>query len=95
MLFHCTHTHAPEACPGNDPQRLGETFGKMPGLAEQLGITMLGAYLDAPAHRLYFIFDTDAVEKVRQILEPTFPLGVTEVRPVLDARAELQRRTQS
>ena len=49
MLFHITHVHTPESCPYHDPEKARATFGKMLGSAESLGVTLVGAWVDAPA----------------------------------------------
>jgi len=55
MLFHITHVHTPETCPYHNPEKTRETFGKMMSRAEQLGVKLVGAWVDAPAHTVYLV----------------------------------------
>jgi hypothetical protein len=94
MLFHCSHSHTPETCPADDPQQLRDTFGKMIAPDAESGVSLIGGYLDAPAHRLFFVVETDSAEKVQRYLEPLLRIGYTEVRPVVDTRRVAERRSQ-
>ena len=91
MLFHITHAHTPEACPYGDPEKTKGTFGKMMSSAEQLGVKLLGAWVDAPAHTVYLIVETDSVQKIEELLAPVFKIGHAETRAVSDAAAVLKR----
>ncbi len=93
MLFHITHVHTPETCPYHDPEKARATFGKMLGGAEQLGVTLVGAWIDAPSHTAYIVVDTDSAQKIEELLAPTFEMAHAETRVVQDGRAILQRRT--
>jgi len=94
MLFHCTHSHTPETCPADDPERLGQTFGKVmaavAGAAS--GVSLVGSYLDAPAHRLFFVVETDSAEKIQELFAPLLGIGYTEIRPVVEVRQAMDRR---
>ncbi len=93
MLFHITHVHTPEACPYHDPERALATVGKMLGGAEPLGVTLVGVWVDAPAHTIYIVAETDSSQKLEEMLAPAFGIGHAETRVVQDGRALLQRRT--
>ena len=69
MLFHITHVHTPETCPYHDPEKARETFGKMMSNAEQLGVKLVGAWLDAPAHTVYLVVETDSVQKIEGLFQ--------------------------
>ena len=92
MLFHITHVHTPETCPYHNPEKARETFGKMMSSAEQLGVKLVGAWLDAPAHTFYLVIETDSVQKIEELLAPGFEIGHAETRAVSDATAVLKRR---
>jgi len=94
MLFHCTHSHTPEACPASDPQRLRDTLGKMMTAVagSESGVSLVGGYLDSPAHRIYLVLDTDSAQKLQELFEPLLGVGYTEIRPVVDVRQAMQRR---
>ena len=84
-MFHVTHIHTPESCPGEDVQRARETFGKLLGSAEKIGVKILGAYVDAPAHTVYIIIEADSNEKISEFFRPTLTIARAEIRPVEDA----------
>lgn len=84
MLFHITHTHTWESCPYDDPESVRKTWGKLVPSVEEIGIKLIGAYVDAPAHTVYFIIETDSAEKIEQFLAPVLKVGHAEIRPVQD-----------
>jgi hypothetical protein len=91
MLFHITHKHTPETCPYRDPEKTKSTYGKMMSSAEQLGVKIVGAWVDAPAHTVYVVVETDSVQKIEELLAPVFKIGHAETRAVSDAAAVLKR----
>ena len=93
MLFHITHVHTPETCPYHDPEQARATFGKMFGGAEQLGVKLVGAWVDTAAHTAYIVVETDSVQKLEELLAPGLEIGHAETSPVQDAVALLKRRT--
>jgi len=92
MLFHITHVHTPETCPYHDPEKARATFGKILSSAESLGVTLVGAWVDAPAHTIYIVVESDSSQKLEELLAPGFEIGQAETRVVQDGRALLQRR---
>ena len=92
MLFHITHVHTPETCPGKDPEKVRETFGKMLGSAEQLGVKLVGAWVDGPAHTAFILVEADSPEQLFDFFVPTANIARAEVRPVQDALSLLKRR---
>ena len=92
MLFHITHVHTPETCPGKDPEKVRETFGKMLGSAEQLGIKLIGAWVDGPAHTAFILVEADSPEQLFDFFVPTANMARAEVRPVQDILSLLKRR---
>ena len=93
MLFHITHVHTPEACPYHNPEKARATFGKMLGSAEQLGVKLVGTWVDAPAHTIYIVVETDSAQKIEELLGPAYEIAHAETRVVQDGRSLLQRRT--
>ncbi len=93
MLFHITHVHTPETCPYHDPEKARATFGKVLNSAESLGVTLIGAWVDAPAHTVYIVVETDSSQKLEEMLGPAFEIGCAETRVVQDGLKLLQRRT--
>ncbi len=93
MLFHITQTHTPEACPYHNPEKARVTFGKMLSGAEQLGVKLVGVWVDAPAHTIYIVVETDSAQKIEEFLAPALEIGYAETRVVADALTLLKRRT--
>ena len=92
MLFHITHVHTPESCPYHNPEKARATFGKVLPSAKELGVNLIGAWVDAPAHTMYFVVETDSAEKIEELLAPAIEIGQAETRVVVDAVALLKRR---
>lgn len=93
MLLHVTHTHTWEACPYHDAERAKATFGAaLAGIAEA-GATLVGAWVDAPAHKMFLVIEADSVLQVETALGPVIDIGCAETRPVSDAAELLKRRT--
>ena len=92
MLFHITHIHTPETCPYGNPEKAQDTFGKMMSSVEKLGVKLVGAWVDAPAHTVYFVIETDSVQKIEELLAPVIKIGHAETRAVSEAAAVLKRQ---
>jgi hypothetical protein len=94
MLFHITHVHTPETCPYHNPEKARDTFGKVLSNSEQLGVKLHGAWVDAPAHTVYLVVETDSAQKIEELLSPAFEIGHAETRIVTDAMDIIKRRTR-
>jgi hypothetical protein len=94
MLFHITHIHTPETCPYHNPEKARATFGKVLSGAEELGVKLVGVWVDAPAHTIYIVVDTDSSQKIEELLAPAFEIGRAETRVVQDGLLLLQRRAK-
>ena len=94
MLFHITHVHTSETCPYHNPEKARATFGKMLSGAEQLGVKLVGVWVDAPAHTIYIVVETDSAQKIEELLGPAFEIGHAETRVVQDGMALLKRRVE-
>jgi hypothetical protein len=92
MLFHVTHIHSPETCPAHDPEQARATFGKILGSAEEIGVKLVGAWVDGPAHTAYFVVETDSAEKLFDLFYPTLGIASAEISPVEDTLALFKRR---
>ncbi len=92
MLFHITHVHTPETCPYHDPKKARASFGKMLGGAEQLGVKLVGAWVDVPAHTAYIVVEADSAQQIEELMAPGLEIGCAEIRVVQDGREILKRR---
>lgn len=92
MLFHITHAHTPETCPYHNPEKARATFGKILGGAEQLGVKLVGAWVDAPAHTAYIVVETDSAQRLEELLAPGLEIGYAETCVVQDGLDMLKRR---
>jgi hypothetical protein len=92
MLFHVTHVHSPESCPAHDPEQARATFGKILSSAEEKGVKLIGAWVDAPAHTVFFVVDTDSAAKLSDLFFPALTIGHAEITPVEDSLDLFKRR---
>jgi hypothetical protein len=92
VLFHITHTHGPDTCPYHDPAKARATFGKILGGAEQLGVKLVGAWVDAAAHTAYIVVEADSAQKLEELLAPGLEIGYAETSVVQDGLEILKRR---
>jgi len=92
MLFHITHVHTPGTCPYHNPEKARATFGRLLSSAEQSGVRLVGVWVDAPAHTLYIVVETDSAQKLEELLAPGLEIGCAETRVVQDGREILKRR---
>ncbi|MFW5942869.1 MAG: DUF3303 domain-containing protein [Chloroflexota bacterium] len=84
MLFHITHTHNAENCSAHKPERQKDFAGVMQN-AGDFGVTLHGAYADAPGHAVYLIVEADDALALAGLLGPVLEYGQYEIRPVADA----------
>lgn len=96
MLFHVTHCHTHETCPADNPDLAKKTFGTIisPDHIRKTGVSLLGCYADAPSHTVYFIVDSDTLEKVGSFLLPLLKLGSAEITPVTDLVEEFKKKME-
>jgi len=92
MLFHVTHVHTPETCPAHDPEKAIATFGKIMSSAEEIGVKLVGAWVDAPAHTAYFVVEADSAQQLSDLFFPALTIARADVRPVEDTLALFKRR---
>ena len=95
MLFHVTHTHTWETCPYHDPDRAQETFGAAMSGLDEAGVTLVGAWFDAPAHTAMLVIDADSAVAIEQALAPVIDVGWAVTRPVVDSADILKRVAES
>lgn len=82
MLFHITHTHDPNECLFEDPTKLGETFGEVDASMARAGATVVGSWVNAPAHTFYWVVDADSAAAITHGLAPIIPRGHADIRPI-------------
>ncbi len=92
MLFHITHVHTPETCPAKDPEKVRETIGKMLSGAEQLGVKVVGAWVDGPAHTVFIVVEAESAEQLFDFFVPTANIARAEVKPVQDGMSLLKSK---
>ena len=92
MLFHITHKHSEANCPYHDSDMIGETFAKVPESFETAGVIVHGSYVNAAAHALYMIVESDSAEAIQAGLDPIIDLGTTTTEPVVGTAALIKNR---
>lgn len=95
MLFHITHTHAPERCLYRDPATLAATFGSVDAAMEAAGARVVGSWVDAAAHTFFWVVAADQAEQVNAGLDPIVDRGHATTRPITDLAATIQARQQA
>ena len=93
MLFHVTHVHTPETCPGHDPEQVKATFGQVMANADEEGFDLIGAWVDVTAHTVFMIVDTDDAGKLFGVLDPALTIGTGDISPIMDATVVLKERS--
>ncbi len=79
MLFHVTIDHAPETCPvvTNDPEhRL------TPDRAAASGVKVVTAVSGRAQHRVFYVVETDDIDKLNDFLDPALSWAKCEITPV-------------
>ncbi len=94
MLFHVTHTHTWDACPYHDSEKARATFGQAFAGLEETGATLVGAWVDAPAHKVFLVIDADSAEQIEAVMAPIIDIGSAETRPVSEVADVLKRTTE-
>jgi hypothetical protein len=92
MLFHVTHTHSWDACPYNKPDKVAQTFGAALSGVAATGAALVGAWVDAPAHKMFLLIEAESAGQIEEALAPIIDIGQAETRPVVDALELLARR---
>lgn len=84
MLFHITHTHEPPQCLFEDPAALAATFGTVDEEMQRAGATVVGSWVNAPAHTFYWVVDADSAATLTRGLAPIATRGHADIRPIAD-----------
>ena len=92
VLFHITHTHAPERCLYRDPKTLAATFGTVDQAMEAAGATVIGSWVDAASHTFFWVVDAERAEQVNAGLDPIVDRGHATTRPITDLTATIASR---
>jgi hypothetical protein len=95
VLFHITHTHAPERCLYRDPATLAATFGSVDAAMEASGARVLGSWVDAASHTFFWVIEADQAEQVNAGLDPIVDRGHATTRPVTDLGETVRGRQQA
>jgi hypothetical protein len=93
MLFVLVQTHSHENCPSHKPESL-QGISNAYRQADEIGIRIIGAYTDTPGHTGFLIVDTDSVEKLQKFIDPMLDFWNSDVHPVIDTMAVMQRLQQ-
>lgn len=80
MLFVVTHTHTPELCPVDNPVAVQQMANEQH--IEKSGVKVLGSYISAPEHILYFILEAQEYAPVVKYLRPLMKIGTPRISPV-------------
>ncbi len=83
MIFLAIHTHLPEKCIIDNPQKI-KKFRAALSEEEAIknGCRILNVYVSPTEHIAYIIFETNNHENMLGFLKPLIKLGITEIKPV-------------
>ena len=88
MLFHVTHTHSYQTCHGHDEakkEKMAQAFNS----ADEIGIKIIGMYVDPPGHKFYFVMEAETMEQIVRFFDPMLELGDADIHPVMDFQSAL------
>jgi hypothetical protein len=80
MLFVVTHEHTPESCPADDPAPVHKMADE--NHIKESGVKVLGAYVAAPEHVMYFVLEAEDYGHVVRYLRPMMKIGTPDIVPV-------------
>ena len=88
MLFHVTHTHSYQTCHGHDEPKKAKMSQAL-NSADEIGIKIIGVYIDPPGHKFYFVMEAETMEQIVRLFDPILELGDADIHPVMDFQAAL------
>jgi hypothetical protein len=91
MLFHITHTHAPELCPATNPAAVKKTWKHVFDIAKRNDVNIHGSYVDSPAHKVFLIAEADSASSIQELFVPVLTIGSAEIRPITSAQETIER----
>ena len=57
--------------------------------ADEIGVKIMGMYVDPPGHKFYFIMEAENMEQIVRFFDPMLELGDADIHPVMDFQAAL------
>ena len=96
MIFHVYHFHNELTCPINDTDLFLSSFGSVVDSLEANNVTVIGAWIDGPGHKSFYIIDAESADDIHNGLHPIrdrHPIiarGTAVITPV----ADLQERSR-
>jgi len=88
MLFHATHTHSYQTCHAHDEKRKDKVMEAVQSAGE-IGINIIGIFVDPPGHVGYFVLEAESMEQIVQFFDPMLELGDTDIHPVMSMQDAL------
>ena len=90
MIFHVYHFHNELTCPINDTDLFLSSFGSVVDSLEANNVTVIGAWIDVPGHKSFYIIDAESADDIHNGLHPIIARGTAVITPV----ADLQERSR-
>tara|TARA_B100001175_G_scaffold7774_1_gene6174 strand:- start:271 stop:561 length:291 start_codon:yes stop_codon:yes gene_type:complete len=90
MIFHVYHFHNELTCPINDTDLFLSSFGSVVDSLEANNVTVIGAWIDGPGHKSFYIIDAESADDIHNGLHPIIARGTAVITPVSD----LQERSR-
>ncbi len=86
MLFHVTAKHEVTFCAAYDKplqKEVGEAWGNLGKLSEELGVKVKSWGLDAPGHTIFMVLEAESVQSLSKFLLSNPMRQDYDVRPLL------------
>jgi hypothetical protein len=93
LLFVVSHCHTPELCPSDSPEKIKRTIHIVASEAhaKSTGVKVLGSYIAAPEHTLFFIIESDTYEKIIDFFRPMMKIGTPRIVPVSQLKPTVEK----
>ncbi len=82
MIFVAVHTHTPDKCPINNPDRIRQLQNALSEEEAERNNCKLISLLVAPTeHTLYITLESDSHASMVRFMKPLLGLGITKITP--------------
>jgi hypothetical protein len=89
MIFQITATHTHASCYAHSEEKRG-VFVKTILEAEEKGVNVLSCHVNAGAHKIFMLIESDSLADITAWMGPILPLNDYDMLPVLDMKAAVE-----
>jgi len=93
MLFVAIHTHTPELCPSDSPEKIRKTVDVVASEehAKKTKAKVLGIYTAPPEHTFFFILEADDYGSIIDFFRPMMKIGTLRITPVSPIKPTIEK----